>query len=236
VTARTKAGTAADVETRDRLLRAAERLFGDRGYSNVTVRDICHAARANVAAVNYHFGDKLGLYREVLQIAIDAVRSTTEAGRQAGVGHPPDEKLRRYIAVFLQRVLSSDHETVHRLIQRELDDPSVALDALVEQGVRPRVEYLASLVADLTGREPTDPLALRCVGSILSQTLVYVRRNPIAERLGFAFTGTPKQIEEAARHIADFSIGGIRAVTRPRPAAVRRHRRADDREHAPSGQ
>ena len=124
MTSRARVRVAVDVETRERLLRAAEELFAERGYASVTVRDICHAARANVAAVNYHFGDKLGLYREVLQIAIDAVRSTTEAGRDAGVGYPPEEKLRRYIAVFLRRVLSSDHQTVHQLIQRELDDPT----------------------------------------------------------------------------------------------------------------
>ena len=212
MTTRARVRTAVDVETRERLLYAAERLFAERGFTNVTVRDICHAARANVAAVNYHFGDKLGLYREVLQIAIDAVRSTTEAAREAGIGHPPEEKLRRYIAVFLRRVLSSDHQTVHQLIQRELDDPTEALDALVEQGVRPRVDYLASLVADMTGGKPTDQLTLRCVGSIMSQTLIYLRRNPIAERLGFTFTGTPKQIDEAARHIAEFSVAGIRAI------------------------
>jgi AcrR family transcriptional regulator len=212
MTTRAKVRTVVDVETRDRLLRAAEELFADRGYTNVTVRDICHEARANVAAVNYHFGDKLGLYREVLQMAIDAVRATTEAGREAGIGQAPEEKLRRYIAVFLRRVLSGDHHTVHRLIQRELDDPTEALDALVEQGVRPRVDYLAGLVADMTGGKPTDQITLRCVASILSQTLVYVRRNPIAERLGFTFSGTPKQIEDAARHIAEFSVAGIRAV------------------------
>ena len=66
--------TAPDLETRERLLKAAERLIAERGYKKVTVRDICRAARANVAAVNYHFGDKEGLYRELLQIAIDVVR------------------------------------------------------------------------------------------------------------------------------------------------------------------
>ena len=49
-----------DRETRDRLLAAAERLFADRGFKKVTVRDICTVAKANVAAINYHFGDKLG--------------------------------------------------------------------------------------------------------------------------------------------------------------------------------
>jgi len=66
---RGRARATPDLETRDRVLKAAERLFAERGFKKVTVRDICRAARANVAAVNYHFGDKQGLYREVLQIA-----------------------------------------------------------------------------------------------------------------------------------------------------------------------
>ena len=130
MTTRARVRPVVDVETRDRLLRAAEALFAERGYGNVTVRDICHEARANVAAVNYYFGDKLGLYREVLQTAIDAVRATTEAGREAGIGHPPEEKLRRYIAVFLRRVLSADHHTVHRLIQRDLGGAASVNEAL----------------------------------------------------------------------------------------------------------
>jgi len=203
-----------DLETRDRLLKAAERLFADRGFKDVTVRDICRQARANVAAVNYHFGDKAGLYREVLQIAIDAVRATTDAGRRAGEGHPPEEKLRRFIAVFLRRVLTPGHETVHRLIQREIDDQTPAFDALVEHAVRPRIEYLSAIVAAMIGGDPADRRVLRCVGSILSQTIVYMRKNPIAERLGFSFQGTPAQIDEAARHITEFSVAGVRAVGR----------------------
>ncbi len=77
----------ADRETRDRLLRAGERLFAERGFKKVTVREICRAAGANVAAINYHFGDKLGLYREVMKTAIDAMRATNDAARKAGEGY-----------------------------------------------------------------------------------------------------------------------------------------------------
>ncbi len=204
--------TTPDLETRERLLKAAERLFAERGFKKVTVRDICRAARANVAAVNYHFGDKEGLYHEVLRIAIDVVRETTEAGRTAGEGRSPEEKLQQYFRIFLTRVHATGNENLHRLIQREIDDPTAALDAFVEEAVRPRVEYIASIVVEMIGGEPTDRDVLRCVGSILSQVVVYVRRNPIAERLGFSFKGTSAEIDDAARHIAAFSAAGIRAV------------------------
>ena len=42
--------------TRERILKAAEALFAERGFETVSLRDITGAADANVAAVNYHFG------------------------------------------------------------------------------------------------------------------------------------------------------------------------------------
>jgi AcrR family transcriptional regulator len=217
----------ADAETRARVLQAAQRLFGERGFRHVTVREICAAAEANVAAVNYHFGDKLGLYREVLQVAIEAMRATNEEARRAGAGQTPEEQLRRYIRLFLHRLLRPGNEPVHRLIQREINDPTPALDALVEQGVRPRVEYLSGVIARILGGEARDRRVLRCVGAVQAQAMAYLP-NPIAARLGFAFDPTPAQIDAAAEHIATFSIAGIRAVgrpgrvTRPRAASSRR--------------
>ena len=202
-----------DTETRDRLLKAAERLFADRGFKKVTVRDICRAARANVAAVNYHFGDKLGLYREVMQSAIDGMRGTNDAAREAGAGQPPEEQLRRYISIFVDRVLTPGNDAIHRLINREMNDPTPALDALVEQGVRPRIEYLSGLISAIIGCDPTDPRVLRCVASVQAQTLAYMP-NPIATRLGLANKPTAANLRDIADHIAEFSLAGVHAVGR----------------------
>ena len=204
-----------DAETRARLLETARRLFGAHGFKAVTVRDICSAARANVAAVNYHFGDKLGLYREVLQEAIDAMRETTESARAAGRGLPPEQRLRAFVRVFMHRALSGG-EAIHRLITRELNDPTPALDVLVEQGMRPRVEYLSGVVAALLGCGRRDPRVLRCVASVQSQVVAYFP-NPIASRLGMRLDPTPERIEEAARHVSDFSIAGVRALAKAPP-------------------
>ncbi len=202
-----------DAETRERLLAAGERLFAQQGFKRVTVREICRAARANVAAVNYHFGDKLGLYRQVLQRAITAMRETNEAAREAGQGQPPEEELRRYIAVFLQRVLKPGSGAIHQIITREMNDPTPVLDDLVEQGVRPRVEYLSGVIARLIGCDPADPRVLPCVASVQAQAVSYFK-NPIAQRLGFVLEPTPAEIAKVADHIAVFSIAGVRAVGR----------------------
>ena len=205
-----------DRETRDRLLKAACELFSERGFKKVTVREICERARANVAAVNYHFGDKLGLYRELLQQAIDGMRSVTDSARAAGEGYSAEEKLRRYLVIFLHHVLKPQHAVLHRLFQRETLDPTPVLDALVEQGIRPRVEYLSGVIAEMLTCDPSDPRVLRCAGSVQAQVVTYLP-NSIAAKLGFPFKGTPADIDAAARHIVEFSIGGIRAIARQKP-------------------
>ena len=199
-------------QTRERLLAAAERLFAEHGFSDVTVRDICREAGANVAAVNYHFRDKLGLYRETIRVAVRSMQEATEAARQAGIGQRPEEQLRRYISLFLQRLLAPGQKTIHRLIDREMNEPTPALDDLVRDGMKPRLEYLSGIVGAMLGCDPSDRRVLLCVLSVQSQSLMYARSSPVAARLGFSTKPASREIEEVARHIAEFSVAGIRAV------------------------
>ena len=59
--------------TRERIFKAAERLFAERGYDGTSIRTIVAKAKVNQAAINYHFDGKDGLYREVLHVAFRAL-------------------------------------------------------------------------------------------------------------------------------------------------------------------
>lgn len=85
-------GTAGQ-QTRERLIQTAERLFATEGVNGVSLREIVRASGArNVTALQYHFGDRRGLLRAVLErhhreveAARHALLDTYEAGEQEGV-------------------------------------------------------------------------------------------------------------------------------------------------------
>jgi len=63
----TKAPARIPPDTRERILRAAEALFMEHGFADTSLRMITACAEVNLAAVNYHFGSKEALIREVFQ-------------------------------------------------------------------------------------------------------------------------------------------------------------------------
>jgi len=201
-----------DAETYDRLLEVAARLFAARGFKDVTIREICRAARANVAAVNYHFGDKLGLYREVLNKAIETMQATTEAARQAGTGLEAEQKLRAYIRVFLERTAAQSGDSwIHQLMTEEMADPTPALDLVIDQVIRPRMNYLMEVIAEMLHVPPDDERVLRCVMSVQAQCFASMK-SAVADRFMPELSSKTPSIDALAAHIASFSLGGIDAL------------------------
>jgi TetR/AcrR family transcriptional regulator, regulator of cefoperazone and chloramphenicol sensitivity len=200
-----------DAATRDRLLATGTRLFAERGFQNVTVRDICTEAAANVAAINYHFEGKAGLYMEVLRTAVAVMRGTTEEMVRSGEGRPADEQLEGLVRTFLQRVCAGRDGWIHQLMMQEMREPTPGLDLVIDEVIAPRFAYIRSVVARLLGcADDDDPRVSACAVSVQSQMMVAMK-SPIAAKIGIAAL-TPADVPAVARHIATFSLAGIRAI------------------------
>jgi AcrR family transcriptional regulator len=201
-----------DTETRARLLDAARRLFAANGFKTVTVREICRAADANVAAVNYHFGGKMGLYREVLASAIAVMQSTTEIAREQGEGLSADERLRVLIHVFIDRVVRQGRDSwIHQLMMHEMADPTPELDTIVERVIRPRMQYVCAVIAEILDAPVEDERVLRCCMSVQSQ-FYSVIKSPSARQMVPELAPDDSRLDEIADHITAFSLAGIRAL------------------------
>jgi TetR/AcrR family transcriptional regulator, regulator of cefoperazone and chloramphenicol sensitivity len=210
-----------DIETRERLLNAAAVLFSEQGFNNVTIREICQIAGANLAAVNYHFRDKLGLYKEVVEMAVKVMHQAKVDLIEASEPLGPEERLRTYIRLLLHRLLDPEEDSwMDKLIAREMIDPTPALDLIVEKGIKPTSERLGKMVAELLNTSLDDDRVWQCFLSIQAQCLFYKSSKPITARMappGFRYT--PEVIEALAEHVYQFSLAGIRAVA-ARPAHI----------------
>jgi TetR/AcrR family transcriptional regulator, regulator of cefoperazone and chloramphenicol sensitivity len=214
--------TTNDHETRERLLEAAAELFVEHGYNHVTVRDICNAAGANVAAVNYYFRDKLGLYQEVLMGIIESMHEGFRTAYEGKRGVSAEERFSHYVRTLMGHALSNGRACrAGRLMAREMADPSPAFDLIIEKAIRPNSARVAALVSELTGLPPGDPRVGICVGCV--QTQISGFAGPVAARMVPGGHFTPEIIDFVAQRVVEFSLAGMRAIAqqsnRPRPKA-----------------
>ena len=149
--------------TRASMIEAAGELFAKHGFHGVSVRDICSRANASLIALNYHFRDKDGLYGEVLNSAIAAdVPSPEQVVMLESL--PPREVLMHVIDDYVQRLLAKggpDWRTL--LLEREYLDPSSQFRKLLASEVRPELQRLKELIAEVAGVPNNNSVTLSIV-------------------------------------------------------------------------
>ena len=200
-------------ETRARLLEAAGSTFAELGYRNATVREICRRARANIAALHYHFGGKQEMYTAVLADAAQKSFEKWPIGGSVPADAPPESRLEAFIRNYLERLLDEGRPAwFGQLFARELVEPTGALDELAKTFARPQLERLMGIVTELLAPAATEPTVRACCTSIVGQCLFFKHARPMIERLmpqqGFG----PDARAQLARHIVAFSLAGIRGV------------------------
>jgi AcrR family transcriptional regulator len=207
--------------TREKLVDAAGRVFAEHGYYATTVREICMRAEANVAAVNYHFGDKLGLYKEVVRKSIEAAH--LEAVQNVfDQKAPPEAILRAVVQVRLRSLSRGDLPDWHfRIMVHEFAQPTPAVAEILDEVGRPIYERLLALVGSIIGLAPSHEKTRLCAHSIMGQIFLYVMAGPNIAKVWPQLGRKPEEIDRIAEHIADFSLAYLRQV---RQGAPRRKR------------
>jgi AcrR family transcriptional regulator len=199
------------------VIEIAGEVFADQGFRSATIRDICARAGANIAAVNYHFGDKESLYLAVLEHA----HHTALSRYPPDLGTTPDssaeERLRAFIRSFLLRLLDDGVPAwLGKLMAREMIEPTPALDGLVESVLRPLFTRLVAIVGDLAPEEGegADPERVRlCAQSVVGQCIFYRHAQECLRRLGSAAVCGRDKVEAIADHVTRFSLAAIRDLS-----------------------
>jgi AcrR family transcriptional regulator len=204
--------TAASSEvTKERILESAGEMFAEIGFDGTTIRDICQRAGANIAAVNYYFGDKRRLYVEAV---VQAHRWRMEQFPlpQWDVRTPAETKLRDFIHTFIRRVRGPEGTWHSKLMMREMANPTAACAELVQSSIRPQFEILLQLLRELVPQNvPFDKLRLTAF-SIVGQCLFYHFADPVIRNLLSAEDYASFDVDRLTDHITNFSLSAIETI------------------------
>src|SRR5450755_396359 len=149
--------------TRTAILSAAERLYADRGFADVTLRDIVAAAGVNLAAVNYHFGSKDELIAELFvtrSLATNRERlNELKLAEQAGSGRAGiDEILRALVGPTLRGCLGPDRErsAAARFMIRASIESVPPIRRIKNREIDHLRKFAAAMRRSLPGRDEVD--------------------------------------------------------------------------------
>lgn len=157
--------------TRAHILATAGQLFAERGFANVTSKEICTHAGANLAAINYHFGSRDGLYEAVLLAAHDQLLDIDVMAGIVGGGDDATAKFRMIYGGILAQVVNRDAGWGLRVMMRELLSPSASMPGLARKAVLPKAKLMMGVLAELLGVAPDHPAVQRALAFVMTQAM-----------------------------------------------------------------
>lgn len=200
------------IETKQRLLEAAGEVFAEHGFRKATVREICKQAKANVAAINYHFRDKESLYLAVLKHWSDVAMQKYPPTLDLSANASPEERLHAFIRSFLFRILDEGRPAWHgKLVAREMADPTPVFTCMIDEVCRPLTNMLGSLVREFLGDDTTEEQVRCSVSSIMGQCLFYHHCGQLNARLWPEQKFDTNTIDRLADHITRFSLNALKS-------------------------
>lgn len=202
----------AEETTRERLLDAAESLFGERSFAAVGIREIAEHAGVNLSGIKYHFGSKWGLYLETVQRSMERRGSVAAWSLLDALPPTPDEAaalLRDFVGAFLAVLLGpQDSGACACLVMHAALEPGEGTDLVVQEFVRPHHDRLCSLISVLCpDAEPAEQS--RYAQAVMAQLLHQRLFRAFIDRIEPTPTDGEIPIERIADEITLFSLRGM---------------------------
>jgi AcrR family transcriptional regulator len=194
--------------TRQKLLETAGEVFAERGFHGATIRDICEKAGANIAAINYHFGDKERLYSEVFKYILEVdCQINPDSYKNCD---DPKESLKLYIEIKIKKMLlPGKFSWKGTLMAREMVDPSPVLDEVVQNGIKPMAYDLYEIISNIINKPVDSKEVHLCGASVIGQIFFHKHGLEINKRLHPYINYDEESIKRLAEHIYKFSISAL---------------------------
>lgn len=203
-------------QTRDRLLREALRLFAQRGYAGVGIREVAAAAETNTASIAFHFSGKEGLYQAVIErvsgelARLHQAAIATATAQSAAAGEDAGDRARRIVTDLITRLLTSNRSRwMTLLLQREFITPTPFFNVIYASTIEPTLAALAALVAESNGLAPGSMENRVLAFSLFIMTSAFQRNRNTFLRFIEKDAYSKEDIETISRVVALFVKNGL---------------------------
>jgi len=198
--------------TRERIFKAAERLFAERGYEATSVRAIVAKARVNQAAINYHFAGKDGLYREVLRGAFRALTAHQLDHAEEARAMTREKALGEFVRHQLRPLLARDDLSRHiRLFNWETVRPTAVFRKLISEEAVPFMGLAIDLVRRFMPEADQRTLTMAAIW-LIGQCSVFVRNREQLASPPMLLPLDEAAVEKLAALVGRWAVAGLAPV------------------------
>jgi len=195
--------------TRDRILKAARRLFAERGYEATSVRAIVAKARVNQAAINYHFAGKDGLYREVLRAAFRALTQHQLVHAEEAKAMSREKALAEFVRDQLRPLLARDEISRHiRIFNWEAVRPTAVFRKLMSEEAAPFMGLAVDLVRRFLPEADQRTLMVAAVW-LIGQCNIFVRNREQLANPPVSLALDEAAVERLAELVSAWAVAGL---------------------------
>jgi AcrR family transcriptional regulator len=202
-----------NVDTPERIVKAATCLFARHGYRAVALKDVASEAGVNGAAVNYHFGDKAGLYRAVIDECLKRRENAAPIDDEGWRPLSPEQRLHKFITVMMEQLLNEQETTLlSQIMLWEAIDPTREFKKMVGRLPGRQLKVLDRIVGDwVDGALPRRKIRAASI-SILGQCVYYRYGRKILAYAEKRNRSSRAEISTIADEIFAFSAAALRGL------------------------
>ncbi len=207
------------VQSRERLLLAAMRLFAEQGFAKTSTREIALAAGTNIASISYYFGDKAGLYRAAFTEPAPHARDDIEAFTR------PDATLRESLHEFYSQLLGPLKQgdlarLCMRLWFREMLEPTGLWAEEINNGIKPCHAGLMLVLGRHMQIDDADDDLARLAFCVVGLAIQLMVTRDVIDQIRPQLLDTSEAIDTWLARLVDFAIAIVDAEQARRAALL----------------
>jgi AcrR family transcriptional regulator len=204
--------------TRQSIVKAAVRLFAEKGYRGTSVRDIVGKARVNQAAINYHFKGKDGLYLHVLETAFDTLKARSGFDPARLQSLPAEDAVRIFVDQQLRPLAFRDELSLYvRMFAWEAGHPTKVFSKFIATSSGSYITAAVDIVQRFLAPGTDRRVAVYGAIWLMGQCSTFVRNRELFAQEPFRISG--EDVDALIELISQLALGGLRAMSAPRVSA-----------------